>query len=82
MILFKGYLKTYNHLLKKEVVNYQSKVLITMYGEVNLKQLLRIKLTYGIIEGFVVYDQNFAIKNWLKDQNFDIGENTLSESSM
>lgn len=46
--------------------------MITMYGVVNLKQLLRLKQTYGTISGFVAYDETFNIANWLREQQFPV----------
>jgi hypothetical protein len=56
MVLFEGHIPKYNGQLKKTLVDYQPSLMLTMYGKVNLKHLLRLKLTYGKIVGFVTYD--------------------------
>lgn len=56
MVLFEGHIPKYNDQLKKTLVDYQPSLMLIMYGKVNLKHLLRLKLTYGKIVGFVTYD--------------------------
>ena len=40
----------------KRVVDYRPMVLLVLYGEVSLRQLLRLRASYGWLEGLVVYD--------------------------
>ena len=65
MVLMRARIETYNSELNKNGIDLKPKLLLVMYGEVSLKQMLRLKLTYGLIEGLVVFDETFELKPWL-----------------
>ena len=57
IVVLQGQVESYCQQLKKIVLDYRPKTLLIAYGDVNLGTLLRLRLTYGDIQGLVVYDE-------------------------
>lgn len=81
MALLEAHALDYSSRLDKNVINYRPTLMIIMYGIVNLKQLLRLSLTYGTISAFVAYDETFSIVPWLREKHFQITTLDLDKES-
>ena len=67
VVLLSGYSPCYEQKLKKKVVYYRPSLLLALVGEPSLKLLLRIKQTYGPIQGILLISSNDDLESFLKD---------------